>query len=599
MPLPLLPLLANAATSIGKSSVGKLVGGLAKGTAEKGFRTAAGKAITDLSPRSQKILKAGAFATGALTSSMKQLNSSLKNFMQVNERLAVVNSNFRKEYSKNSDALHGAEQGFGLAAKAMTEFRVLGFKNSSKGMLDLATRMKISGQDTGKMMKTFQGLLGKGGVNEKNLGGLAETITQTSLRYGVTTDGLIGALDNLSSSLLDSNLTGGTAAIAETTVKLVGLVGEANAGAASQFIKLVNSSKKEQIDITSRLGIESFGDMINKGIVPSLTQIKDAISKASNATRKMVGEEGAAGQRRTIDALRGVMGETGPLGVLLHKAIGINQPKEVGVMDSIKNTFEHLKATFLAPFQIALAEMGPAFKTLTKSLFMFGGSLLNLVGSFSPVLVVIMDVVSAILRVFAVIFQAISSVVNAVMVVLSPLSSAWNAFVGRDKEDAPTMGLKKLEADSKSMGKIFGIESNTESIVRSNTELSKSISVTSQNYITHSKKTILGDSPSRRLMSAVDSMSESLENISKLEEEKKTRLIKQDMLDTKLSNKDTDSRLFRIADLAARESSGSWDHYARSMARDINLLVQPTIDTSRNTVPQPITTPWGAPNKGK
>lgn len=620
MPLPLLPILARAAGALGKSGVGRAVGSFAKDTAKGGFKGAAGKAIA-ANPKHAKLLKAGAFATGALTESMKKLNSSLNQFMQVNERLAVVNSNFSKESSRNAASLKGAEQGYGLAAKAMTEFRILGFKDANKGMIDLATRMKISGQNTGKMMKSFQGLLGKGGVNEKNLGGLAETITQTSLKYGVTTDGLIGALDNLSSSLLDSNLTGGTAAIAAATAKMVGLVGDANADSVKNFMRLVSSSKKEDIDVTSRLGIEGFGDDLAKGIVPSITQIKDALSKASNATRSMIGKQGADGQRRTIDALREVMGETGPLAVSLQNAIGANQPKAEGIIDNIKNTFEHLKVTFLAPFQMALAEMGPSFKSMTKGLFMMGGSVLNFVGAFSPLLIVVMDIVGGVARIFAAIIQAFSMIVDAIFAVLHPVSTAWNWVVGREKEDAPSMGMDKLGANNNSLNQAFGIESTVTRSIDSTNNLNKSLSTTSNNLSTHTKTSQMHITHTKKLTSTVGNvgqklamgnpadgavpwkkvnplgnnttntfsrMAYSLENLIKLEEEKRAMLIKQNMLDTTLANKDIDDRLFKIADLVARENSGSWDQYAKSMARDINLLVQPVIDTSRNTVPQPV-----------
>jgi hypothetical protein len=490
MPLPLIPIISNLARKMGGSAVGEAVGGLARGAAEGNVKGAAGNIVAGLGPKHTKILKAGAFATGALTKSMNQLNSSLKNFMQVNERLAVVNSNFGKESSKNADALRGAEQGFGLAAKAITEFRVLGFKDSSKGMIDLSTRMKISGQDTGKMMKTFQGLLGPGGVNEKNLGNLAQTITHTSLKYNTTTDSLIGALDKLSANLLDLNITGGAETTANATVALAGMVGPQLDAQAGRFMALLTSMDMKTVDQSVILGLGPFADKLTQGIAVSNAEMTSAIRQASRNVKSIVGESGNV-SRRALAAQKGVIGELGIIAVSLSDGIGkqTEVANTVGsVIDSIKGTFEHLKATFLAPFQIALAEMSPAFKTMTKSLFMIGGAFLNLIGAFSPVISFVFDIISLVARVIAFIVQAIATIVDMVMVVVKPISKVWEFVTGRGDESVGDTKLDfgKVVADFKSLGQTMGIESSTTEIVESNKSLSNTYSNTSQRYITHS-----------------------------------------------------------------------------------------------------------------
>ena len=621
MPLPLLPLLGNAVSKLGQSSVGKLVGGLAKGTAEKGFRTAAGESITNLSSRSQKILKAGAFATGALTNSMKQLNSSLKNFMQVNERLAIVNTTFGKESSKTSAALRGAEQGFGLAAKAMTEFRILGFKDSSKGMLDLATRMKISGQDTGKMMKTFQGLLGKGGVNEKNLGDLAHTITQTSLKYNTTTDSLIGALDKLSSNLIDLNITGGTESTAAAAQALAGAVGPQLADQAGEFVSLLTSLDMENLNASVVLGLENVGDRLARGDKVSGPELIKAMKTASAATRSMVGQSGDV-SRRALSQLGTVVGKLGKLSVVLTD--GISKQTEVafsigGVIDSIKGTFEHLKATFLSPFQIALAEMAPAFKTMTKSLFMLGGAFLNLIGAFSPVISFVFDIISLVARVAAFIVQAIATIVDMVMVVVKPFSKAWEFVTGRGDESVGDnkLDFSKVMADFKSLGQTMGIESSTTEIVESNKNLSKTFAVTSQHYVSHSNKlsntvknitnnstgntanqvknNVIGTTSNAgltRTSSQLGIIATATQSLVSLGEDEKTRLIAQD-LQKGTENKDVASRLYLIADYAARETAATWAEYAQDMktmvklTKGINSSAGITANQAQNPDPLP------------
>lgn len=486
-------------------------------------------------------MKSSSFATGALKESVVKLNGSLKTFLQVNERLAVVNSNFGMELKKNSQTLKGAEQGFGLAAKAMTEFRILGFKDSSKGMVDLATRMKISGQDSGKMMKTFQDLLGRGGVNEKNLGDLATTITQTSLKYGITSDGLISAMGKLSGNLIDLNITGGSAAASETTTLLAGMVGEANAGLAGKMVSLLTSTNLSDIDVTARLGVEGFGDDITAGMASTEEGLLRMLNMVSAASRSMVGQVGEV-NRRTLGALKPFMGELGPLSIVLLEAAN-KQKEAVGFFDAIKESINNLKATFLAPFQAAVADMTPSFKFLTESLFMFGGSILNLIGSLAPLIKLIMYVVGGIVRIFAGIIQGVSLI----------LESFLGGFV--------TPGTERIDSSSDSLGKIIGITS---------------------------QKSLLSYNKTNNLLARIDG---SMNTMVQLEEDKKSEIIKQNLQELSNAGGGIDPRLVTIADYAARETEGGILErllQAQEKANEIaNEISGKTVPTERSTVFNP------------
>tara|TARA_R110000824_G_scaffold82361_2_gene206401 strand:- start:3847 stop:5964 length:2118 start_codon:yes stop_codon:yes gene_type:complete len=401
------------------------------------------------------------FAAGAATESIRKLDNTMKSMLKVNERLAVVNSTLAKESAMNSKALINAEQGFGLAAQAMTEFRILGFKGSNKEMINLATRMKISGQDYGKMMKNFQDLLGKGGVNEKGIDHLAKTIKDNAIIYGTTTDSLIDALGALGKNLLDLNITGGSLAASETATKLAAMVGPAYAEEAGRFVSLIASMDKDKIDITARLGVEPWGDRISSNIVDSKEEMINSLSMINSSLRSGVGEKGVV-QRRSFGALKPVYGEAGILGSILHDAAQkqlLASEKNINVIDQIKETVEHLKATFMAPFQIALAEMSPAFKTLGKSLIMFGGSLLNIIASLAPVITVIMDIVSGILRVFALIFQAVAIGINTITLGFVSVEGAYDSMLGRDSVTSVELDEAKMNGLISGMGQIWGKES--------------------------------------------------------------------------------------------------------------------------------------------
>ena len=522
MPLPLIP---------------ALIGGLRTAAGTIGKK---GAAVASSLGKNSKSLKTSSYGMGVLSESVLKLNNSFKSFLKINERLAVVNSNFKKEYSRNSAALHGAEQGFGLAAKAMTEFRVLGFKNTNKGMIDLATRMKITGQNSTKMMKTFQDLHGKGGVSEQGLGKLGKSITQSSLKYNTTTDSLIGAIGKLSENLLTLNFAGGTEATADFTKQLAAMVGPAQAGMAGEIANLLVSTNQQDIDRLALMNLEQFGEDLFKGQKKSDFEIRQAIDKMADFSRQQLGGEGQV-DKRSSSALLPLVGKLGMLGTALSKGIETQQNSgaaSVGVMDSLKETYEHLKAKFMVPFQLAMADMAPSFKRFSKGMMMLGGSILNFVTSFSPVFIWVMDRLTDAMLFFAGVFQK--------------SAEGWSKiFGGGNPED------KKVKANQDSFHTILQTALGTfsEGIKNSNTIASKSFAITSQNYISSQHR-------SNTLLSNMDG---SITRMTQLRESANAEQVRQNLIDINTSNSDIDNRLLAIADYSARETEASHAYWLKML----------------------------------
>ena len=558
------------------------------------------------------------FGIKVLATGIGKLNSSLKSFLKVNERLAAVNSTFGKEYSKNSSALRGAEQGFGLAARAMTEFRVLGFKNSEKSMLDLATRMKISGQDSSKMMKTFQDLLGKGGVNEQNLGSLAKTITQTSLRYSTTSDSLIGALEQLSENLLDLNVGGGAAAAADLTTKLAGLVGPELAPQAGQLISEITKADMGSITNSLLTGMHELGNKTFKGQMTSVEDLKRVILKANEG---IVGTLGKSGEVDLLaySQLKDIFGKQGPLIVSLAKDIEARKDEFTplkDLVDAIKDTFENIKATFMVPFQMAVSNLTPAFKTFTESIFMFIGSIGNLIAAFSPIISVIFDIASFVVRIFATIIQTVAMLSEAVMSYVRPFTWLKDKIFGRDVgsgEDMVSGQLSKVKAQAESIGMILGLDDVSANLEEINTTLGNS-NMISQRYLsstraiskalalrsglstTHSSlsKNIEVENRNARVARAILSMSDTMLEQLNLDRSEANALLVEQLKGEDITDSDIADRLVHLTDMISRETTGAQLEVLRQMDRHLVNIASTNLTTSRNTVPlPPATAPGG------
>jgi len=341
----------------------------------------------------------------------EKLADSLKDITKVDQRLSVINSDLRSSITGNIDALEDTTGGLTQAAKALTELRVLGFEKNNKNLVDLATRLKLSGQDTAALFQLSQSLLSLGGLTEGSIDGLAKQVIDLSKTFGVTADSLVGAIDQLTSNLLDLNVLGGAEAAASFTANLAANVGQENAKLAGSFARTLTSVSTNQNQLAI-VGLEGLANQIATGATKGFGNQRDLIINAGEQVKSILGVQGNITLRQ-LQALRPIVGDVGVQAVRLAEELKKGSPRET-FGDRISELVSVIKENLLAPFNAAIVNLQPSFEYLIGGLSIVGTSLLNFVAAFTPVISLVFRVVGLIASLIGTIVNAISSVVDSV-----------------------------------------------------------------------------------------------------------------------------------------------------------------------------------------
>lgn len=363
-------------------------------------------------------------AAGAIFSEVgDKLAKSLKDITKVDQRLSVINTDLQKTLDGNSKALEDTTGGLVQASKALTELRILGFKDSNKNLVNLATRLKLSGQNTEALFQVSQSLLGLGGISESAIDRFAKNVTDLSLKFGVTADSIVQAVNQLSNNLLDLNILGGVESAAEFTSNLAAYVGDENAKLAGSFAKTLTSisTNQNQLNIA---GLEVLANQVATGARVSFASQKQQIIEAANQVRSIVGNQGDLTVRQ-LQALRPIVGDVGIQAVRLADELR----KGAGAQsfgDKISELIEVVKENLLAPFNSSIVQLQPSFEFLIKGLIAFGTSILNLVTAFKPVIALIFGAVGAIAGLIGAIVDGVAFVIDNLLAPFGFEATGWD-----------------------------------------------------------------------------------------------------------------------------------------------------------------------------
>ena len=376
--------------------VGSTLGGLSKGLGSKSLGGSGGLLLEG----SLRVLIAG----------LSKLTEAISEMNDISERLSVVNTNLERELQGNTESLDKNTVGFGLAIKALAELRVAGFEQTNKNLINLATRTKISGQDTQAVIKLGQDILATGSHQEGVMDNLSKTIVDSSLKYGTTTDSMVRAVNQLSDNFQSLSVAGGLGTATEMTAELTALLGQENSKLIGSFMKEL-TSPKSNLNMQAILGIEKTGDRIWMGL-QGLEESIPAILTAGDNARRLQGSA-ADTSRRAFSATFGAMDTMVMNTRMIADKLLEAQKKPMGIGDQLLKTLTVLKELVLDPFKSIAVGMLPSFKLFIGGLATLMGGILNLVFRvFGPFLAMGMDLIGALAGVIGMIFQAAAKLVE-------------------------------------------------------------------------------------------------------------------------------------------------------------------------------------------
>ena len=373
-------------------------------------------AITSLTGALAKLsISIGAFEV-IFESVGEDFKEALSKVTEVDQRLAVINSDFSELLEKNTEGLKDTTGGLAQASRALTELRIRGFDKNNKNIVDLATRLKMSGQNTEAFFSLAERLISIGGLTEGAVDRLAGNIRDYSAAFGTSADSLISAVDKLSSNLADLTITGGVEAVSEGVAKLTAVAGpEASDIIGRAFQKL--TSLDVDLGQISRLGLVDALDRFTRGVGDPAENAAEILNIASQNVTQILGEQGEL-NRISAQALRGTVGDLGVELRLAQEAYlkGLeNASNGVSLEDRISELFGVFKERLLAPFNSIIAELQPSFEFMIKGIAVLGTSVLNFVSAFGPIIAAVSRIIGFVAGAIGFIANLVSTVVDLIV----------------------------------------------------------------------------------------------------------------------------------------------------------------------------------------
>lgn len=390
-----------------------------------------------------------------LTAAIGKLVKELGEMNEISERLAVINTNLENELVENTESLEKNTVGFGLAIKALAELRVAGFEKTNANLINLATRTKISGQNTGAVIKLGQDIIAAGSHQEGVMDRLAKDIVDNSLKYGTTTDSMIQAMGKLSENLQVLSVMGGTETAGSLTAELTARLGQENSALVGRLMKEL-TSVNGNLNMQAIMGMERTGDRINMGMISNAQAIDDIIrgGQMAAAVQGSAAQTGRRAMQATFGAANQFVMDLRVAGDKLQTA----QKPVLGMWDKLSKTITVMKEVILDPLRsIAIGLLKP-FQLLIGGIATLVAGFLNLVvRAFGPVIAIIFDLVGFVAGFVGGILNGVASVVEFIYDLISIIPGPGKRWFS----DSDSKTNSSLDSMNKILGELLDTDRET------------------------------------------------------------------------------------------------------------------------------------------
>ena len=226
-----------------------------------------------------------------LQNNLDNLNYNLEN----NNKLSVIANTALDKTSKNSESLQTSMDGLrgSISDRLGSVFETLkvGFQGNAQGVASLINQQKLLGlsfkNTAGVFLKLENGLnLSREATNE-----LADDTKKFSIRWGVSTDKLVDALNTITETLPYQELAGWGKNFTEAVVELQAKLGPSLEGDLTKFIKMFTDTSLEGQRKLNILGIAEYRDRMSyaKSSNESLFLLEQSIKRGRETVDTFLG----------------------------------------------------------------------------------------------------------------------------------------------------------------------------------------------------------------------------------------------------------------------------------------------------------------------
>lgn len=261
----------------------------------------------------------------------------------------------KKVITENKDSLDALPNLAIIPLQEQLKLLDIGLKQPNKSLLELATVMRLTNQNSDLLIENMSLLASIGGISNRQMGSLAEELNKTSNTYKISLDNLDKTISQLGNALPDLNLFGNTAVVEGALARVVGSFGALFTPQISRLIGIMVAGSDEAINQLSRLGIRQQAFNLTQAgtIGEAEASIRSAIFNMADQSSliansfKQLGPQGAS-------LARSIYGDAFDIGLSLSKALenGYGQQKELGgKLENYTNSIQALTQAYIEPLQ--------------------------------------------------------------------------------------------------------------------------------------------------------------------------------------------------------------------------------------------------------
>lgn len=295
----------------------------------------------------------------AMAAAAKAGYGTIFEMSQGQKRAGAFGRDLNQVAGLNREVMKSGIGGFGEQIESQLSIMEAGFKDIPKSFRDLATGMRLSGQNEGKLIKALRESVIAGGVSVEETGELSKTLNKTTKEYGVKTESLIDSFGSLESKL-ESNLLGTTKNVDDAIIKLTGKFGAESGQMIRQFVdgigKLENMSQATMAGINEHVATILNSNSTSEQIADAIEASIDLMGSMSKSLARVEG-----GDKRVAKEIAKAIG--GDIGMIAASLSNIEQNTKAGT--STQRDFNSTFGTMLKE----------TFSPLEKAMFdIFGGN---------------------------------------------------------------------------------------------------------------------------------------------------------------------------------------------------------------------------------
>tara|TARA_A100001515_G_scaffold140895_1_gene137135 strand:+ start:173 stop:1711 length:1539 start_codon:yes stop_codon:yes gene_type:complete len=265
--------------------------------------------------RMEKALGLNSRELGALRLPLFNLGNAMVNFgkdaMQLQRQSLAFNQNFKDAVDANAANMAGLPGGLRTSLESVISFQRQGMFEVNKSTLNLANVMSITGQNVAGLVAINKKLATAGTFSNAEIASLNQGLTDNSLAFGVSTDLLIGAMDNLGDSISVLGFTGGAGrtlqGVSDLTAQFPVL--------GDTIGKLTGQLATGDLSDLAKFGVEGdIGRLLNQGL--SGAELRDVFEKINRSVTQF-----GAGAGDNVAAQRARLQFAGPIGVMAKQIV--------------------------------------------------------------------------------------------------------------------------------------------------------------------------------------------------------------------------------------------------------------------------------------